>query len=135
MSNSRRSQMAEAIFNALSGNENHAKSAGIDPAGCDWKVDENVITVLKEIGIDASHHQSKHLTGSMLEESDLIITFRCAERIPTAYKSKVENWELGIKREVGQKQPERSLDELRKMRDMIYERIGQLIEKLERGQL
>lgn len=128
MSNSRRSQMAETIFSRLS--ETKAKSAGIDPAGGDYKVDENVIIVLKEIGIDVHNPKAKKVTKPMLEEADKIITFMCAEKIPEKYKSKVEDWALGVKRELGQKQSERTIDEIRKLRDLIYEKVEELVEGL-----
>jgi len=128
MSNSRRSQMAEAIFSKISGYM--AKSAGVDPAGGDHRVDANVIAVLKEIGIDHPGARAKKLTDSMLEEADKVITFRCSDKIPERYKAKVEDWELGAKREIGQKQRERTLDEVRNMRDSIYEKVKNLVERL-----
>lgn len=129
MSNSRRSQMAEAIFNKLS--KDKAKSAGIDPAGGNYRVDPNVITVLKEIGIDVQNLKAKKVTEDMLEEADKIVTFMCIDKIPEKYRSKVENWELGRNREVGEKQKVRTIDEIRKMRDLIYEKVKGLVEKLE----
>src|SRR3989344_3367772 len=103
MSNSRRSQMAEAIFDKLSGLK--SQSAGVDPK----PVDQNTVLVLKEIGIDFKG-KSKRLTEPMLEKADKIITFRCADHIPEKYHSKVENWEVGVKRKVGEGQVERDLD-------------------------
>lgn len=122
--------MAEAIFTKLS--RIKVKSAGIDPAGGNYKVDENVITVLKEIGIDAHNLKVKKVTEAMLEEADKIITFMCAEKIPEKYKSKVENWEVGVKREIGQKQSERTIEEIRKMRDLIYKNVEQLVQRLKK---
>jgi len=129
MSNSRRSQMAELIFNKLS--ESHsAMSAGIDPQGGNWKVDPNVYIALKEIGIEAKNLEAKKLTDEMLEKADKIITFMCADKLPAKYQSKVEDWQLGVKRNIGEKQSERTLDEIRKMRDLIYEKIKQFVQQL-----
>lgn len=125
MSNIRRSQMAEAIFTKLTGIK--AMSAGIDPAE---KVDENVITILKEIGIDMGKTKPKKVTNKMLEWADKIITFRCDDKLPDKFKHKIENWELGVKRNVGDKPPERGLDEIRETRDLIYPKIKKLVDEL-----
>ena len=121
--------MAEAIFTKLFGVK--AKSAGIDPAGGDHKIDENVVIALKEIGVDIHGSKTKQLTESILEEADRIITFRCSDKIPGKYKSKTEDWELGVKREIGQKQSERTLDEIREIRDLIYDKVKDLVRCLE----
>lgn len=132
MSNSRRSQMAEAIFEKLSGVK--VKSAGIDPAGGDYKVDDNVIVALKEIGIEIHNPKAKKVTEAMLEEADKIITFMCNDKIPEKYKSKIEDWELGVKREIGQRQSERTLAEIRKMRELIYEEVKKLVDGLRKDE-
>lgn len=125
MSNIRRSKMAEAIFEKLSGHR--AMSGGIDPVN---KPDENVIIVLKEIGIQIEDVKPKKVTDSMLEGADKIITFRCEDKLPEKYKSKIENWEFGRKRKVGEKPLKRTLDDIRKMRDLIYERVSKLVKEL-----
>ena len=120
--------MAEAIFEKLSGAK--AQSAGIDPSGGDWEVDPNALTALKEIGAETKNLKVKKLTEEMLEKADKIIAFRCADKIPEKYKSKVENWELGSQRQIGGKQPERTLDEIRKMQDLIYQNVKRLLKEL-----
>jgi protein-tyrosine-phosphatase len=126
MTNIRRSQMAEAIFENLTGEQ--AESAGIDPIG---KVDRNAVIALKEIGIDWKWKESKKVTEKMLEEADKIVTFRCADKLPEKYKLKIEDWEIGVTRKTGEKPPaERSLDQLRIARDLIYENVKKLVEKL-----
>ncbi|HLC93307.1 MAG TPA: low molecular weight phosphatase family protein [archaeon] len=120
MSNSRRSIMAEAIFDKLTGPK--AQSAGIDPK----PADQNTFLVLKEIGIDCKG-KSKKVTEAMLEQADKIITFRCAEHIPEKYHPKVQNWDFGAKRQVGEEQKERTLEYMRELRDSIYEKVKELI--------
>ena len=117
--------MAEAIFKKLTGTE--AMSVGIDPAK---KVDENVITALKEIGVDIHNAKPKKVTGKMLEQADKIITFRCDDKLPEKFKHKIEKWELGVKRNIGDKPAERSLDEIRTMRDLIYQKVKELVDEL-----
>ncbi|MFH0820743.1 MAG: low molecular weight phosphatase family protein [Candidatus Peregrinibacteria bacterium] len=128
MSNSRRSQMAEAIYKSLGGS---AKSAGIDPAGGDYQIDPNVISALKEMKIETKGLKTKQLTEEMLDEADKIITFRCADLVPKKYHAKIEDWDLGAKRQVGQKQAERTLDEIRMYCDLIYQKVKRFKEQLE----
>ncbi len=126
MSNARRSKMAEAIFEKLTGHE--AMSAGIDPVG---KIDENVITALKEIGVPVKDPKPKRITDSMMESADKIVTFRCEDKIPEKYKPKVDNWELGRKRGIGEPQSERTLDEIRELRNLVYQRVKKLVDSID----
>ncbi len=68
--NSARSQMAEGIVNALYGDKFEAFSAGTDPRG----VNPFAIEVLKEIGIDISHHRSKSIEEFKGEKFDYVVT-------------------------------------------------------------
>jgi len=68
----------------------------------------------------------------MLEDADKIITFRCADLLPKKFLNKVENWEYGRKRKIGEKPLERGLDEIRQMRDNIYKRVEDLIKRLDK---
>jgi arsenate reductase len=56
--NSCRSHMAEGILRYAAGDLLEVHSAGSDPAGY---VHPNAVAALKEIGIDISGHESKHL--------------------------------------------------------------------------
>lgn len=129
MSNLRRSKMAEAIFTEFSGTK--AESAGIEPAE---KPEENVIAALKEIGITPEDAKPKKVTQSMLEEAGKIITFNCADKLPEKYKSKIENWDIGSKRGMGTKPPEKSLDDVRELRDQINKKVEQLVKRLKKEQ-
>lgn len=53
--NSARSQMAEAFVNNFAGNNFIAESAGIEPG----TLNQNVVKVMKEIGIDISGNKTK----------------------------------------------------------------------------
>ena len=56
--NSCRSHLAEGILRQAAGDLMEVHSAGSNPAGY---VHPKAIAVLKEIGIDISHHTSKHM--------------------------------------------------------------------------
>ena len=55
--NSARNQMAEALLPLISP-EFEAASAGTNPVG----VNPMAVEVMRELGVDISHHRSKHVT-------------------------------------------------------------------------
>lgn len=69
--NSCRSHMAEGILKASLGDGYRVESAGTKPAGY---VHPLAIRVLAEIGIDISHHRSKHLDEFLAVEVETVIT-------------------------------------------------------------
>lgn len=69
--NSCRSHLAEGILRAAAGDFLDVQSAGSNPAGY---VHPLAITVMKEIGIDISHHRSKHLNEFLNREIETVIT-------------------------------------------------------------
>ncbi len=68
--NSARSQMAEGLMNYYFGDRYIAKSAGVEVS----RVNPFAILAMKELGIDISHHYSKHANEFLGEEFDFIIT-------------------------------------------------------------
>ncbi len=68
--NSARSQMAEGLINALYSDKFEAFSAGTEVS----EVRSQSIQVLKEVGIDISHHYSKHLRDFYGTDFDLVVT-------------------------------------------------------------
>jgi arsenate reductase len=69
--NSCRSQMAEALWNDLGKGEWQAVSAGSNPAGY---VHPLAVRVLREIGLDLSAAESKHLGRFKDEPFDMVVT-------------------------------------------------------------
>ena len=72
--NSGRSQMAEAFFNRLAKGRGKAKSAGTRPTK---RLDDNVIEMMWEAGIEISRQQPKVLTPKLLGWADRVITIGC----------------------------------------------------------
>ena len=68
--NAARSQMAEGLLRAKYGDRYEAFSAGTRQS----EVSIRAITVMQEIGIDISHHQSKTLAALGGESFDLAVT-------------------------------------------------------------
>ena len=119
--NSGRSQMAEAFFNHLAKGKAIALSAGTIPAET---VDINVVEVMKEKGIDISDKVPKMLTMEMLKNADKVISMGCGvEEVCPATFVETEDWEL--------EDPKgKSLDNVRNIRDMILERVVELLKRL-----
>jgi arsenate reductase len=69
--NSCRSHLAEGILRAALGDRYRVASAGSKPAGY---VHPLSIRALAEIGIDISHHHSKHLDEFLDQEVETVIT-------------------------------------------------------------
>jgi arsenate reductase len=77
VANSARSQMAEGIARSLAPAGVRVSSAGSEPAA----VKSEAIVVLREIGIDISHHQSKSVASLPSADTvDAVITL-CAEEV------------------------------------------------------
>ncbi len=69
--NSCRSHLAEGILRAAAADSLNVQSAGSKPAGY---VHPLAIQVMKEIGIDISAHQSKHMNDFLEQRIETVIT-------------------------------------------------------------
>lgn len=110
-----RSQMAESFFNSMAGGG--AESAGISPAE---EVDKGAIEVMKEIGIDISGKKPKALVPEMNEKFDLIVTMGCIDGCPVTPREKTIEWNI-------ENPKGKSIEEYRKARDMIKQKVKKLI--------
>ncbi len=90
--NAGRSQIANAFFNQLA---DPAKArgiaAGLDPSD---HVYDDVIEVMREVGIDLSDVQPVGLTGRMITDLNFLVTLGCPERCPTIPDSRRQDWKL-----------------------------------------
>jgi len=68
--NSCRSQMAHGFLSALASDKAHIYSAGIETHG----LNPGAVAIMKEAGIDISHHSSNHVDEYMGVPWDFIIT-------------------------------------------------------------
>ena len=68
--NSARSQMAAGLLKHLSGDRFEAFSAGTDPS----RVNPFAVKTMAEIGVDISHHRSRHVGSFKGERFDYVIT-------------------------------------------------------------
>ncbi|MEM2111256.1 MAG: arsenate reductase ArsC [Candidatus Bathyarchaeia archaeon] len=107
--NANRSQMAEGFFNTLAGRRAIAKSAGNMPAD---RVNPIAVQVMKEAGIDISHHKPKMITAEMVKEADRVILMGCGENTCPIVPKEVEDWQ--IQDPVG-----KGIEKFREIRDLI----------------
>jgi arsenate reductase len=116
--NAGRSQMAAAFFNALADKSRaFAVSAGSNPAKV---VHPEVLTVMKEVGIDLSNAVPQLLTPDLASGADSLITMGCGDNCPYVPGVKRADWALPDPK--GQ-----SLDAVRKTRDAVKALVEQLI--------
>ena len=127
--NSARSQMAEGYARAYGTEIVEALSAGMEPKG----LNPVTVEVMREKGIDISHHQSKALSEDLARTMDYVITVcgNADERCPVLPPGvKRLHWPLE-----DPAQAKGSRDEIlavfRRSRDEIEERIQSLLAELQ----
>lgn len=126
-----RSQMAEVIFNSLAGKAHQAVSAGTqvgDDEGQrigDRPSVVHVLSVLNEIGIDASNNTRMQLTEDLIEEVDVVVSMAEADTLPDFLKNKPEIVYWNVIDPFDQ-----SLDFTRDTRDQLIELVKDLLTRL-----
>jgi arsenate reductase len=120
--NAGRSQMAAALFNALADPAKaHALSAGTEPGD---RVHPEVLTTMRELGIDLSSARPRLLTEELARGASLLVTMGCGEACPHVPGLQHEDWPL--------EDPKgKDLARVREIRDEVRERVARLI--AERG--
>ncbi|MGQ9538430.1 MAG: arsenate reductase ArsC [Candidatus Bathycorpusculaceae bacterium] len=122
--NSFRSQIAEAYFNKYAPEGWTATSGGLTPAEL---VHPNAVKLMLEEGIDISRKKPKLMTKELQEGADVAIIVCSGVLCPVVYAKHVEEWNMPDP----SKMP---LDEARKIRDAIKEKVLDLIERLKTKQ-
>jgi protein-tyrosine-phosphatase len=121
--NAGRSQMAEAFFRKFASKRFNVSSAGTVPSS---QLNPIVIQVMKEIGIDMTNQQPKLLSDSMIENSFKTVNMGCMDKesCPSLFVKDVLDWNISDPKE-------KSLDEVRIIRDKIKSEVMNLIKTLE----
>ncbi len=110
--------MAEGILRNFAGDLLEVHSAGSKPAGY---VHPKAIAVLAEIGIDISHHSSKHMNDFLEQKIDTVITV-CgnADQACPMYPGQVHRYHWGFSDPAHATGSEDEImDEFRVVRDQI----------------
>jgi arsenate reductase (thioredoxin) len=116
--NAGRSQMAAAWFNQLAdGASARGVSAGTQPAG---SVHPEVITVMREAGIDLSAVVPQKLTDELARQAQVLVTMACGDECPYVPGARTEDWPIPDPK--GQ-----SLELVRAVRDSVRLRVEELL--------
>jgi len=120
--NSARSQMAEGFFRKYSKNF-QALSAGTEPG---FKLNPLAVQAMKEIGIDIVKQKPKLLSDDMIQNSLKVVNMGCMNKdsCPSLFVKEVINWNISDPKD-------KTMDEVRKIRDQIKLQVIELIKKLE----
>ena len=112
--------MAAALLELRSGGRVTVRSAGSAPA---VEIDEAVLDVMSELGVDLSHERPKPLTDDAVRASDVVITMGCGDACPVFPGRHYEEWALDDP--AGQ-----DVARVRRIRDDIDARVELLIAEL-----
>lgn len=118
--NAGRSQMAAALLHHQAKGIVHVRSAGSTPAG---EINLTVRSAMDEIGVDLSHEFPKPLTDEVVRAADIVITMGCGDACPVYPGKRYLDWDLPDP-------AERSLNEVRGIRDEIDRRVAELLADL-----
>jgi arsenate reductase (thioredoxin) len=118
--NSNRSQMAEAFAHIHGGDHVAAYSAGSRPSG---KINPKAIAAMKELGYDLNTHGSKSLEEIPDLTYDAVVTMGCGDACPWVPARLREDWTIPDPKEMNE-------SEFRKVRNMIEEKVKELLDKI-----
>src|SRR3954470_9175500 len=119
--NAGRSQMSAALFEQAAPGRHQALSAGTTPGD---RVHPEVVEVMRELGIDLCDRKPRLLTRELAEQADVVVTMGCGDACPYIPGKRYLDWDL----------PDpsgRPVDEVRRIRDEIRERVRQLVRELD----
>jgi len=121
--NAARSQMAEAFFKKYASKKFNVISAGTLPSS---QLNSLSVQVMKEIGIDLDEQRPKLLSNNMIESSFKTINMGCVDKksCPSLFVNDVLDWNISDPKE-------KSIDDVRKIRDKIKTEVINLIDSLE----
>lgn len=118
--NAGRSQMSEALFRRAAGRRHEARSAGTEPAE---RVHPEVVTAMRELGIELAGRVPRKLSEADAEWADLVVTMGCGDKCPYVPGVRYLDWELDDPKG-------RPLAEVRATREEIERRVGELVSEL-----
>ncbi len=117
--NAGRSQMAAALFNNLADpTKARAASAGTNPGE---RVHPEVVSVMREEGIDLTEARPQRLTPELASRAQLLITMGCGDECPSVPGLRRDDWPL----EDPKGQP---LERVREIKNDIRRRVEALVD-------
>ncbi|PVW05489.1 phosphatase [Microbacterium sp. Gd 4-13] len=115
--NSGRSQMAAALTRHYAGDRVHVRSAGSQPGEA---LLPNVVTALREQGIDVSEEFPKPLTDDVIRAADAVVTMGCGDACAIYPGRRYLDWHLADPADL-------SLDGVRALRDEVQLLVEDLV--------
>lgn len=121
--NAGRSQMAEAFFRKYASEKFLVSSAGTKPS---TQINPIVVQAMNEIGIDIENNIPKYLSNEMLDDSTTAVNMGCMDKesCPALFVKDVLDWNISDPKE-------KSVEEVRKIRDQIEVKVRDFIKQLE----
>jgi len=120
--NAGRSQMSQALFERAAEGRHTAASAGTRPAE---RVHPQVVEAMGELGIDLSDRRPRVLDRGLAERADVVVTMGCGDECPYIPGKRYLDWELEDPAGL-------PVEEVRRIRDDIQNRVGELAAELDR---
>jgi protein-tyrosine-phosphatase len=115
--------MAEAFARMHGGDAFEAHSAGSRPSG---RVNPRAVQFMSEKGYDLTAHESKSLDAFNGTDVDVAVTMGCGDSCPLVLAGRREEWNIPDPKEL----PD---DEFRKVRDLIEQKVKDLLAQLADG--
>jgi protein-tyrosine-phosphatase len=121
--NAGRSQIAEGLFRKYCPSGYEPQSAGTQPTD---EVNPLAVEAMKEIGINIAFQKPKTISDSMIHESTRVVNMGCMDKesCPALFVNDVIDWAIPDPKG-------KSLDEVRKIRDMIEKKVQELCKTLQ----
>ncbi len=119
--NAGRSQMSQALFERAAAGRHVAASAGTAPGE---QVHPEVVTVMRELGIDLAGRRPRRLTGELAEAADIVVTMGCGDECPFVPGKRYLDWDLPDPKG-------RALEDVRATRDEIAGLVDALVTELD----
>ena len=125
--NAGRSQMAESFFKKFTKDRFNVISAGTIPSK---NLNPIVVQVMKEIGIDMTSQSPKTISNSMIDNSFKTVNMGCMDKesCPALFVKDVIEWNI-------QDPKEKTIVEVRKIRDQIKSEVLNLIKSIDNEKL
>lgn len=112
--------MAEALFRRAAAGRHEARSAGSAPAA---RVHPGVVEAMREAGVDLGARLPRRLEPADAEWADVVVTMGCVDACPLVPGKRYVDWQL-------EDPSDRTLDEVRTVRDEIARRAEELAAQL-----
>jgi len=124
--NAGRSQMAEAFFKKYLPSGFQPISAGTKPA---TKVNPTVVQAMKEVGINIENNPPQNISQQMIDDAEIAVNMGCMDKesCPALFLKDVEDWQI-------QDPKGRSIEEVRKIRDQIEQKVKDFIVSITKGE-